>query len=393
MARKPLTQLKVDKLRPDPSRRLEVPDHLYPALRLVLQPTGVRGFAVRTRVAGKPVKITLAPGLDLAAARDAARDLLAEVAKGNDPRAARRQRGATTLGAISELYLKDVAGGVRPKTLAERQRHLRRDWRPFHARPLGEISRREIVAHLMMLKDGHGPVAANRSRASLHVLYEWALAADLVEANPVAATKPPTRREIARDRVLSLEELQAVYRATAGARDYDLIVRLLMLSGQRRQEVAGMRWSEIDLPRRIWLIPAQRAKNGRAHKVPLSQQVFDIIAHRPRVPGRDLVFGEGAGGFSGWSRSKARLDRRSGVFRWTLHDLRRSLVTHLNELGVAPAVIELAVNHISGVKAGVAGTYNRAEYMNERARALQLWADHVTGEAPAEKVVAFPAAS
>jgi integrase len=400
---KQLTQIAVDRMRPDPTKRLEIPDHLLPALRLVLQPSGKRSWAVRTRIRGQTAKVTLGDArvLDLAKARAAARATLIEVAEGNDPRPKKRKAGAamaeeveaTTLGGVAELYLRDRAAEIRPKTLIERQRHLRRDWRSLHDRPLVDISRREIAAHLMTLKDGHGPIAANRSRATLHALYEWALEHDLVEVNPVAATKPPTRREPARDRVLSLEELQAIWRATAGTGDYDAVVRLLTLSGQRREEVAGMRWRELDLPRRMWLIPAQRAKNGRAHKVPLSPQMIEIITTRPRSAGRDRVFGEGAGGFSGWSRSKVRLDRRSGVSGWTLHDLRRSFVTHLNELGVAPAVIEAAVNHVSGVKAGIAGTYNRAEYLKERTRALQAWADQVTGAADhGEKVVPLVAA-
>jgi integrase len=396
MARKALTQLKVDKLRPDPSKRLEVPDHLYPQLRLVVQPSGARAFAVRTRVGGKPVKITLPAGLDLKDARDAAREILAEVAKGKDPRAARRQRSATTLGGVAELYLKDTAGQVRPKTRIERERHLRRDWRPLHDRPLAEVRKGEVAARLLEIKDEAGAIAANRSRTTLHNLLEWAIDQDLLEANVVASTRRPLRKEPTRTRILTPDERREVWAATAGGGAYDAIVRLLLLTGQRREEVGGMRWSEVDLGKALWSVPSERTKNGLPHLVPLSRQAVELIKAQPRHEGRDFVFGEGEGPFSGWSRSRNRLDRRlpQDMPRWVLHDLRRSVSTAMNdELGIAPHVVEAVINHVSGeARRGVAGVYNRAQYLKERTRALQAWADHSSGE-PAKTVVAFPAAS
>ena len=155
-----------------------------------------------------------------------------------------------------------------------------------------------------------------------------------------------------------------------------------------------MRWSELDLPRRTWLIPGERTKNARPHLVMLSGQMVEIIESRTRDNGRDFVFGAGKGAFSGWSRSKDRLDRRCKLAApWAVHDLRRSFVTHLNEFGIAPSVIEAIVNHASGVKAGVAGTYDRSKHLPERARVMQLWADHLTAE-PTDNVVDFaPAAA
>jgi len=167
-------------------------------------------------------------------------------------------------------------------------------------------------------------------------------------------------------------------------------VRLLLLTGQRREEVGGMRSSEIDLDKAMWALPGERTKNGLPHLVPLSRQAVELITAQPRHKGRDFVFGEGEGPFSGWSRSKKRLDRRCGVEAWTLHDLRRSVSTAMNdELGIAPHVVEAVINHVSGeAKRGVAGTYNRAQYLKERTLALQAWADHLTA-APADKVVEF----
>ena len=390
MARKALTQATVDKLRPDPPRTIERPDHLYPQLRLIVQPTGARSFAVRTRIGDRTAKLTLKEiGLDLAKARAATRDLLAEIAKGHDPRVARRRAKATTLGAVAALYLKDVAGETRHRTQVERERHLRRDWKQLHDRPIADIRRAEIAARLLELKDEHGPITANRSRTTLHGLFSWAIDQDLIEANVVAGTRRPLRKEPARDRVLDEGERKAVWTATAGGGAYDSIIRLTLLLGQRKGEISGMMWCEIDLDKRLWSLPPERVKNGRAHQVPLPHQAVEILQAQPRRG--EYVFGErGDAPFSGWSRCKRRLDKRCAIAAWTVHDLRRTVVTGMNDIGIAPHVVEAVINHVSGeAKRGVAGTYNRAQYLKERARALQAWADQVTGE-PIEKVVAFP---
>jgi integrase len=413
--RKALTQLAVEKLRYDPKRGNpnEIPDHLYPQLRLIVQKTEARSFAVRTRISDKPVKITLKDdvGLDLAKAREATRALLAAVAKGDDPRVARRKAKATTLGGIAELYLKAVADQVRFKTRIERERHLRRDWAPLHDRPIAEIRKGEVAARLLEIKDEHGAIAANRSRTTLHGLFGWAVDQDLVEANVVASTRRPLRKEPTRARTLTSDERREVWSATDGRGAYEVIVRLLLLTGQRREEVGGMRWPELDLDRAMWSLPPERTKNGLPHLVPLPRQAVEIIKMQERHG--DFVFGErGDAPFSGWSRARRRLERRILEARrkaiaaqdgdpdeaqlmapWTLHDLRRTMTTAMNEeLGIAPHVVEACINHISGdAKRGVAGTYNRAQYFKERTTALQAWADHLTA-APAPKVVAFPRA-
>lgn len=391
MSRKALTQQAVEKLRAHPAKVLERPDHLYPALRLIVQPSGARSFAVRTRINGKTVKITLRDvGVDLAAARAKTRELLAEIAAGNDPRASRRKVQATTFEGVAELYLADSATHVRAKTQIERERHLRRDWAAFNGRPLAEIRKADIAARLLEIKDEHGPIAANRSRTTLHNMVSWAVDQDLLEVNVVAATKRPLRKEPTRSRVLSPDERCAIWTATEGEGAYNAIIRLLWLTGQRREEVGGMLWREVDLDRALWSLPGERTKNGLPHVVPLSKQALAIIQAQPRRG--DYVFGErGAAPFSGWSRCKRRLDVRSRVAGWTLHDIRRSVVTGMNdELGTAPHVVEAAVNHVTGAaRLGVAGTYNRAQYLAERTRALQNWADHLTGETE-RTVVEFP---
>ena len=173
--------------------------------------------------------------------------------------------------------------------------------------------------------------------------------------------------------------MAAVWRAS-GDDDYGRIVRLLILTGCRRQEIGGMAWSELDTEAGNWTLPSRRSKNHRAHTLQLPAAAWDIINGVPRMAGRDQLFGDRAArGFSAWAQGKPGLDRRLGdtVAPFQLHDLRRSTATRMADLGVQPHVIEEILNHRSGHRAGPAGIYNRSSYERETRAALALWADHV----------------
>ena len=159
--------------------------------------------------------------------------------------------------------------------------------------------------------------------------------------------------------------------------DYGRIIRLLMLTACRRDEIGGLRWSEIDLEARTITLPGTRTKNRQDHVIPLSDLLSRCFEGKLRRADRDHVFGLREGGFSGWSKSKGTLDRTLKVKAWRLHDLRRTAATRMADLGAQPHVIEAVLNHISGHKAGVAGTYNRATYEKEKRDALNLWATHL----------------
>jgi integrase len=184
--------------------------------------------------------------------------------------------------------------------------------------------------------------------------------------------------------VLTDNELRLIWRH-AGGGDYGAIIPLLILTGQRREEVGGMNWGEIDLDRALWSIGGERTKNRRAHDVPLSDEAASII--KPlRRDGRELVFGSGEGSFQGWSNAKAALDARIAaalhersqeMAPWRMHDIRRTVATRMADLGVLPHVVEAVLNHVSGHKAGVAGVYNRASYAAEKRNALAMWAEHL----------------
>ena len=201
----------------------------------------------------------------------------------------------------------------------------------------------------------------------------------LAETNPTVGTAKP-KAPPSRDRVLSDQELLAVWQA-AGDDDFGRIVQLLVSTGQRRTEVGGMCWSELNTERGTWTIPAKRAKNNREHLLPLGSLALDVIRSTSPVVGRDPLFGARTdGGFSNWGEGKRLLDTRLGdqVQPWVLHDLRRTVATRMADLGVSPHVIEEVLNHRSGHRSGVAGIYNRSRYEREVKAAVATWDRHVS---------------
>ena len=319
-------------------------------------------------------------GLPLKDARQKASRIVADARDGKDPleeRDAAKAKAADTFGALVRLYLEQRAKPrQRPRTYAETERYLLKHLAPLHGRPVASVTRRDVATRLEEIARDHGPIAANRARSYLNGCFMWAMRRGLVENNPVIGTEAPGE-ETKRERVLSPAELAAVWKACEGQGDFGAIVRLLMLTGARRDEVAELRWSEIDLDNALWTLPAERSKNKRQHEVPLSSAAVTLLRGRDRRG--DYVFTSRGGrrAFSGYSTAKAKLDKALGeaVAPFVLHDIRRSVVTHMVELGIAPHVVEAAINHVCGHKGGVAGVYNRAVYREPKKAALQAWSD------------------
>jgi integrase len=286
-----------------------------------------------------------------------------------------------TLSDVIDRYLPYAERKLKASTYSGVVLHLRKHWQPLHAYEIQNLERRHVAAELGRIAANSGPYGANRSRAALSAIFAWAIGEGLADANPVIGTNKATD-EIARDRVLTGNEIGLIWRH-AGTGQYGAIVRLLLLTGQRREEVAAMQWPELHLDEGIWSLPASRTKNGRPHDVPLSQPAIEILQGQAKQPGRDLVFGEGAGPFSGWSNAKSALDKRlqaAGMTAaWRIHDLRRTAATRMADLGVQPHIVEAVLNHVSGHKAGVAGVYNKSAYAGEKVMALELWSSHVVG--------------
>jgi integrase len=304
-------------------------------------------------------------------ARQIARIGLGEVAKGQHPTfGAPTPQGSPTFGDLVPRFLERKRLEVRAKTFVELSRHLTLHAAPLHGLALAGIDKRTIAKLLDEVEEGSGGVSRNRVKVSLSSFWNWANRQGLAEGNPVRGTE--TVRERRRDRVLSDPELAALWRALPEAGVFGDILRLLVLTGQRRSEIAQLRWDEIDLARRVIRLGGERTKNKHPHEVPLCEMALAILKSRgPRPEG--AVFER----IPSWPGAKAALDRRLGHAPWTTHDLRRTCATGLGNLRVGPHIIETILNHHGGHRAGVAGTYNRSAYPEEVREALERWADHV----------------
>jgi integrase len=332
--------------------------------------------------ATRRVKIGDAAVLNAEAARSAARKVLATVALGQDPqgeRQERRTKDALSFSSVVAEYLQAKGQEVRASTLAPIRRYLTSSYfKQLHGKAIDTITRKDIASRLVAIVRDNGSMSARQARAAINAFFVWAMQMGLVENNPVIGAVKP-KDNASRERALSDAELGAVWRAS-GDDDYGRAVKLLILTGCRRQEIGGVRWSELDTDKGTWTLPAERSKNGKAHTLPLPPAAWDIINSVPHMASRDQLFGVIAGrGFTAWAQGKAGLDRRLGdaVAPFQLHDLRRSTATRMADLGIQPHIIEQILNHQSGHKRGPAGIYNRSSYVREVKSALATWADHV----------------
>jgi integrase len=321
-------------------------------------------------------------------ARKVARQFFAQAHLGVDPAAEKaKERIAAaaaklTLASIADRYLAVkrqalLAGTYSASTYEATVRYFNVHWAPLRGRPIDGIKRPEVAARLQELTAEYGRSAAGKARYTLSALYTWAMGEGLCEANPVVATNNPEAGAMPRERVLSDAELKAVLGACADD-DAGNIVKLLAFTGCRREEIAALRWDEIDLETGTLTLPATRTKNRRTLTLTLPEAAQQILRSVPRRDG-PCVFGDPRHGFNSWSGAKRKLDARIAVAgarlpHWTVHDLRRTMRTGLGRLGVAPHIAELAINH---VKAGIVAVYDRYRYEQEIADALAQWAEHV----------------
>lgn len=317
----------------------------------------------------------------LADARLAARQIVGAVAGGKDPAGERKsaaleaQRHALTLGALISQWDELHLSSKRPNYAAAASGALRRSFVKLLDAPAVGLDRSTVVRVLDELaKDGKAPMAGATARYG-SALFSWALKRGTITSNPFERIPvAPTAR---RDRVLADDEIRAIWNATKGIGSFNAIVRALLLTGQRREEMSGLTWGELDSGLSAWTLPAARSKNGKPHLVPLSMQMQTILGAQTRAREIDLVFPGERGVFSGWSKSKDRLDHRSGVTGWTLHDLRRTVATGLQRLGVRLEVTEAVLNHVAGSRAGIVGVYQRHAWAEEKRAALNAWGAHV----------------
>jgi integrase len=363
-------------------------------LGLRLRAGGAARWIFQYRIGSKQRRISLgsAAAVSAARAREIAGELYGRVKLGQDPAATKaeeRVRAAETMGGTAlDAYLAHQCARLRPRSYSDAERYLRKHCKPLHGLRLDKIDRRAVAGCITTIATKNGPVSANRAAAALSAFFSWAMREGLAISNPAAGLNRNPERS--RSRVLTDSELRAIWDATADAGDYAAVVRLLMLTGQRANEIAGLRWSEI-IGDRIEL-SAERTKNARPHVIPITDPVRAILEGRTRREGRDLLFGRRQDRpLTGWSVSKAALDRRLGtaVTDWVHHDLRRTTATRMAELDIAPHVIEAVLNHVSGHKG--AGVYNRSTLEPQKRHALTAWGEHlldiVEGRPASKKVV------
>jgi integrase len=365
-----LTVKRVEAVRGTPARQ-EIADPYLRGLYLIVQPSGTKTWAVRFRLGGKSHKHTIGPypAFSLAQAREAASAVLRSVAEGRDP----KQQRTDNVARAVEQFIVHHGKHYRPKPLYEARRLLQTyvvD--PWGSRRLADISRADVRTTLYSIA---APVAANRTHSIMRKFFNWAVENDLIPASPVAGVRAPNK-EKSRDRILTDAELRAVWNAELG---YPLgpMLQILILTGQRHGEVAGMRWDELSTD--LWILPKERTKNARRHEVPLSRQAAAIIEAVPRIGERSgkvtYVFT-----VSGTAPYRGKISDRlpiAGVAPWVVHDLRRTVASGMARLGVNLPVIEKILNHAGGSFAGIVGVYQRHEFSDEKRAALQLWADYV----------------
>jgi integrase len=365
-----------------------------PGFGLRVRASGSHSWMVQYAIAGKTRRIVLglASALDASQARATAKTLLAQVRLGRDPAAEKEQaraRLAETFAALLPRFLARQRARLKPRSYQETERHLQMHAKALHGRPIEAVDRRAIAGLLAGIAETRGPAASNRVRASLSAYLTWCAREGYVDANPVSFTNQAVEKG-ARTRVLSDDELRTIWVALDDDQ-YGAILKLLMLTAARRTEISDLTWAEVDFDAATITLPPERTKNGREHIIPLSEPARVILAAQPRRVNadgseRNQVFGlrSRKGGLQDWSSRKPRLDARITAARdgkpldWTLHDFRRSISTALHErFGVLPHVVEAILGHVGGHKAGVAGTYNQAIYLDERWRALARWGAHI----------------
>jgi integrase len=433
-----LTTKGVDAAKPGAARR-EIPDGLLTGLYLVVQPTGAKSWAVRYRHAGKPRKLALGPlapvlpgpepepilgaPLTLAGARKIAREQFLQVAAGRDP-AAERQAAKATAREPEEVdrdLVKTVAAQFLDRYLKPRAKPnyyksvsyiLDKDVLPrWGERRIQEIGRRDVLDLLDAIVERGAAVQANRVLAAVRKLFNWAASRDVIAVAPTAGVKAPAP-ETSRDRILTDDELRLFWLACNGVGyPFGPLAKLMLLTGARRDEAAGLRRSELSGNGAIWTLPAARTKNSRPHAIALSPPAQTAIAEAPIVAlsradvaagvprhgkQRDLAFSTtGRAPVSGYAKGKARIDAAmlaiarkeakerdedpadAKVDRWTFHDLRRTAASGMARLGVDLPVIERCLNHVSGSFGGVVGIYQRHSFADEMQTAFATWGAHV----------------
>jgi integrase len=378
---KRLTSLAVERLRATASRQ-EIPDGGCPGLYLIVERSGTKSWAVRQRIDGRPVKLALGkyPLLDLTAARDRARRALEVIDRGGDPRREREEqrraeatRRASTFSVVALEFIERYCKANQPRSWGETKRTFERHLFPAWGElPFDAIRRADLYRVLDGLDAQGIPGAKHHVVAAVSKLFAWAVDREMVQASPFVRLKRPVPAP--RQRTLTDAEIRTLWTAAEGVYPFGALVRLLLLTGCRRTELAAMAWDEVDPERGVLVIPRERVKGGKPHVVPLSGLAREIVDGLPRFAEGRFLFSTTGGHkpVSGFSKLKAAFDKRlEAPIDYDLHDLRRTVRTRLSELRVRPDIAERVLGH---VQRGISVYYDMWEYLDEKSEALSAWA-------------------
>lgn len=383
MPRIRLTKSAIDAL-PTPKSDVVHWDASCPGFGVKITPNGRKVFIVLYRTGGagsKLRKYTIGPygRVTLHQARVAAQKVFAAKLEGRDlaaeKRAAKRRLVTDRVEDLLETFIthrlsQNRSGGEIARLL---RREIGNAWA---GRSIHEVSKRDVVEVVSTIEERGAPVAANKVLKCTKTFLRWCVGRAVLDQSPAEGVPLPSN-EVARDRVLNDDELAHVILAARKiGGPYGGIVELLALTGQRREEVARLQWEEVDLARQLWTLPKSRTKNAKVHLVHLSKESIAVLKNT-NWKGRYIFSVLGTKPFPGFSRAKRRLDQLSEVTAWRLHDLRRTCVSGMARLGVAPHVADKILNHQTGTISGVAAVYQRHEFLSERKDALERWATHV----------------
>jgi integrase len=397
---KALTTRTVEAVKPDPAKRQEIPDAALSGLYLVVQTSGVKSWALRYRFGGKPKKLTLGrwPLMTLAEARAAAAGAVEAVERGKDPGAAKqatkaarleaqlseRDKVKTLLAQFEKRHLATLKSGQQAKQFLDR--FVLPAW---GERDVHEITRRDVIDLLDEIVDSGRTTTANRVLAHTRKFFNWLAERDVIAVAPTVGVKPPAR-EVSRERVLSDDEIRWLWQACEKAgQPWGPMAQILLLTGQRLNEVARM--TDKEIVGNVWHLAAERTKNKRPHDVPLSEAVQAVLAGVTRLRNADgYIFTTNARTpVQGFSKAHATLavamaeaaEKERGepveIPKWGFHDLRRTAATGMARLGVPVRVTEACLNHISGTGGGIVAVYQRHDYADEKRQALEAWGRYV----------------
>jgi integrase len=418
MAKGKITKRAVDELRSkarSEGRTLYLRDDELTGFGAVSTKAGACSYFVEYRLGGRATtqkRMTIGKhgALTPDEARKLAKEEIGKVARGADVAQEKKDaRGKLTGLSLLDLIERYLSLHAKPTRYwkEKRARLLSDDLKALHRKPVTLIKRGEIAAVINKVQ-ARSHASALVLFADIRPIFKWAMRrAAAIEFNPMTDLDGPQPLK-ARDRVLSDEEIKAFWQAASELSwPFENVFKVLLLTGQRRGEVAGMRWREVDLDAGKWTIAKQRCKNGKAHTVDLSPEAVRMLdplgeEAAPRLPWasaeEDFVFSTtGRVAVSGFGQVKKRIDARmqeilGDKFQpWRIHDLRRTAASGMAALGFQPHVIERVLNHVSGAQGGLVSVYQRHEYREERRRAIMAWGDHVmqlvSGEALPAKVV------